>query len=197
MTYISSGQFRTDIENALGKPLTQREEPELDDDDDDEEDALAAVPKKLRTELVAVRDLWSNWDVPNLAGLEWGNYCSVPDLNGYDYDEVLEDWFPGDKATTKLVMSAIAIFHGGGGYYVVVNTDGKMGVVTEDPYGFQPIECTLQAFLEALVAAHDAACTRGLPAAHEELDKAVGKTSTTKLLLTFAKRVVPSKSKSK
>lgn len=190
MKYVSSEKFRTDIEKALGKPLSARETAEFDEEED--EDSIKPFPKPLRTELVALRDLWSNYLVPDLCVLRWGDFCSVPALTDEEYDEVLEDWFAGDEKTTKFVMSAIAIFNGGGGFYVVVNTDGRMGLVTEDPHGFRPLECTLQDFLQALVAAHGAVCAQGLEAAKTELHKAVDE-KTAKMLLTFAERLAPKK----
>lgn len=200
MSYISSGQFRIDIEAALGLSLSRDEpEPEPDhddedgDDEDDQVDSLARFPEPLRAQLVALRELVVDWSLPSLCVLQWGDFCSVPELTSEERDEVLEDWFDGDEAATDFVMRAVDIVNGGGGYYVVVDTDGRMGLVCEDPYSFDPLDCELPQFLRALVAAHRSVCAEGLEAAKAELGKVVDE-STAKLLLTFAGRLAPSAS---
>jgi hypothetical protein len=192
MSYISSGQFRADIEAALGLSLS-RDEPEADEPDEDEDaevDSLARFPEPLRAQLVALREFVTDWSLPPLCVLRWGDFCSVPELTGEERDEVLEDWFAGDETATDFVMRAVDIVNGGGGYYVVVDTDGRMGLVCEDPYSFDPLDCDLSQFLRALVDAHRAACTEGLEAAQAALGEVVDE-STAKLLLTFAGRLAP------
>lgn len=188
MSYVSSGLFRSDIAEATGRVLTPIEPEE--EEEEGEEDSLVRFPEPLRTELEALRELVTTYAPPKLCVLSWGDFCSVPELTGEEREEVLEDWLSGDEAATDFVMSAVDIVNGGGGFYIVVNTDGRMGLVCEDPHSFDPLECTMPEFLRALVAAHRAACTEGLDAARAELRKAVDD-ATSKLLLTFAKRLSP------
>ena len=189
MTYISSGSFRADVEEVLGQSLSPATSEEQDEDQDQDEDSLASFPAELRTELVALRELASRDFSPNLCALSWGDFCPVPALEDAERDEVLEEWFDGDEAATDFVMSAVDIVNGSG-FYVVVDTDGRMGLLCEDPYGFDVLGCNLEQFLRALVAAHRAVCTRGIEAAKAELLKVVDE-RTAGLLLTFASRLEP------
>lgn len=196
MSYIASGKLRADLERTLGVSLVHAPEEPDDEDEDDEEDPLARFPAALRAELVALRTFTTQWSPPKLCVLSWGDFCAVPELTGEEREEVLEDWFDGDEAATDFVMKAVDVVNGGGGFYVVVNTDGRMGLVCEDPYSFDPLSCDLPQFLKALVAAHHAASTQGLEAAKVELEKVVDKKAA-KLLLTFAKRLEPKPAPSK
>lgn len=187
MGYISSGRFRADLEAATGQAL----DGAAADVDVEQDKPLEPFPAELRRELAALRDLfWSNPTATRLCVLTSGDFCSVPALTDDDRETVLDDWFDGDAVTTDFVMTAIDVVNGGGGFYVVVAPDGRLGLVCEDPYGFDSIACTLEQFLQALIAAHRAVCTRGLAAAKAELVKVVDD-RTAKLLLTFAGRLAP------
>ncbi|MDP3273556.1 MAG: hypothetical protein Q8Q09_00070 [Deltaproteobacteria bacterium] len=181
MTYVTSGQFQSDLTHALGHALTK--EP-------DEVDPLGAFAEPLRTELRALRELRDRFEDPKLCVLNLGDFCSVPALTDEARDEVLSDWFDGDEEATDFVMTAVDIVNGGGGFYIVVAPDGRMGCVTEDPYGLRMLTCTLEPFLKALVAAHLAVRTEGLKAATQAL-RTVVDAKTAKLLLTFAERLAP------
>lgn len=58
------------------------------------------------------------------------------------------------------------------------------------PYSFDSLECTLESFLRALVAAHRAVREHGVAAAKKVLAAVVDE-GTAKLLLTFAARLAP------
>lgn len=180
MSYVSSGGFRADVEAATGNPISA--EP------DDESEPLASFPPALRTELEALRALGRKW---SLCVLTPGDFCSVPALYGEPRDVVLDDWFDGDEVATDFVMQAIDIVNGGGGFYIVIHPDGRMGLVCEDPYSFDPLACNLDQFLRVLVTAHRAVTTSGIDAAKTALREAVDD-GTAKLLLTFAERLAPS-----
>lgn len=182
--YVGSGGFRRDIERMLGEPLLPRpgqRELELQ---------LDAFPASLRGELEAFHALVEGWSVPKLCVLCAGDLCPVPELTGEGRDELLEDWFPGDEASTDFVLAAVDVVNGAGGFYVLVHPDGRMGLLCEDPYSFDPLPCALPAFLAALVAAHGAACASGLDAARAELERVVAP-GAARLLLTFAARLTP------
>lgn len=183
MSYLTTGALRADLEEILGKPIVEEER------DEDDEDALAAFPEPLRADLEALRKVaFSN--APKLCVLTWGDFCSVPALYDEERDVVLDDWFDGDEKATDFVMTAVDVVNGGGGFYFVVNHDGRMGLVCEDPHSFDALECSLPDFVKALVAAHRAACSKGIEAAHAELCKVVPD-GTAKLMLTFADRLAP------
>ncbi|NOJ80394.1 hypothetical protein [Myxococcus xanthus] len=199
MTYISSGQLRADLEQLMGVALVrepdadEEDEYESSEDDEAEEDddafTLDGFTPELRAELEALIDLAENWSPPQLCVLKWGDFCPSPWQNGADRDEVLEEWFDGDEAATDFVMRAVSVVHGGGGFYVLVNEDGRMGILCEDPHSFDRLDCTLPQFLKTLVSAHHMVSTRGLEAAEAELIKVVGTHAA--LLLTFAGRLAP------
>ena len=197
MTYISSGKFRADLEETTGQTLVRDdEESDGDDENDDEESeeeefSMEGFDPEVRVELEALAELCEHWSPPRLCVLHWGDFCPSPYQNGADRDEVLEEWFRGDEAATDFVMDAVSVVHGGGGFYILVNRDGRLGLLCEDPHSFKLLECTLPQFLQALLAAHRAVCTQGLDAAKQELSKVVGP-SGAKLLLTFAGRLAPS-----
>ncbi|MEQ1570487.1 MAG: hypothetical protein ABMA64_32950 [Myxococcota bacterium] len=180
--YVGSGRFRADIERVTGQPLTPRsgrtEAPSLD-----------GFPSELRAELLAYHELVEGWSVPKLCVLSAGDLCSVPDLYGDEREEVSRTWFPRDEAATDFVMAAVDLVNGSG-FYVIVHPDGRMGLLCEDPHSFDPLACTLPEFLAALVAAHGAACSRGLDAAKAELMRVVDD-RTARMLLTFAQRLTP------
>ena len=184
MSYVSSGAFRADIERVIGGALTPRPDAEP------QELELHAFPPDLRAELEALADLFGKWTTPKLCVLRGGDFCPVPALTGEGRSELLDYWFPGDETATDFVMAAVDIVNGGGGFYVLVHPNGRMGLLCEDPYSYDPLACSLSAFLRALVAAHHAACTRGLPEAKEALRRAVD-ARTADLLLTFARRLTP------
>jgi hypothetical protein len=188
MNYVSSGAFRRDLEQVIGQPLEA--EPEVMEDDEALGDPLSRFPTALRTELEAMRDLTRTFALPKVCVLSWGDFCSVPELTGEERDEVLEDWFSGDESATDFVMSTVDIVNGGGGFFIVVNVDGRLGLVCEDPHSFEPLDCSMESFLRALLAAHQAVTTRGLDAARAELEKVVDR-RTARLLLTFAGRLAP------
>ncbi|MCU0675101.1 MAG: hypothetical protein MUE69_20210 [Myxococcota bacterium] len=184
MTYVTSGRFLADLEHTLGSTLAP--EPL----ETEENDPLATFPDAFRAELQALRGVWAIPSLPKLCVLTPGDFWPVPALTGEDRDEVLEDWFDGNEESTDFVMKAVDILNGGGGFYVLVHPSGRMGLLCEDPYSFDPLDCTLESFLRALVAAHGAVCERGLDAGKSVLAEAVGE-SVAKLLLTFAGRLAP------
>ena len=186
MSYITSGQFLIDVEAATGEKY-QRDlddegaDPSVGDQDgatseEDDDDApfdYAGFPAALKAELQALAALREKGAVPALLGLRHGDYVPLPWQEGADQDEVLEDWFRGDEKTTELVMRAVSIVHPGGGVYFVVEPSGRMGVLTEDPYGYASLACSYDDFLRALTLAHSAARTEGLDAAAAALLKVV------------------------
>lgn len=186
MNYVSSGKLRAEIERVTGKTLQKNAE----DVEYDEGDAFTRFSGQLRVELEALRTLAFDFSPPSLCVLTWGDFCSIPELTEEERDDVLEDWFDGDEAATDFLMAAVDILNGGGGFYFVVHPDGRMGLVCEDPHSFDLLDCTLQQFLEALIAAHEAACNRGLDAAKSELLEAVDE-DTANMMLTFAERLTP------
>lgn len=188
MSYISSGKLRADVERVTGTTL--QKDADADEPEDGEDDAFTRFSGELRTELEALRALAFGFSPPKLCVLRWGDFCSVPELTGEERDDVLEDWFDGDEAATDFVMAAVDIVNGGGGFYFVVHPDGRMGLVCEDPHSFDPLDCTVQQFLEALVAGHEAAYNHGLDAAKAELTKVVDE-GTADMMLTFANRLTP------
>lgn len=199
MSYIASGRFRADVEQVIGHPLEATHDEDsvedgdledAEDEDDDKDPALSSFPDELRAEVEALDAFVEACAPPRLCALAWGDFCSVPWQNGADRDEVLEDWLDGDEAATDFVMSAVSIVHGGGGFYVLVNAEGRLGLLCEDPHSFRPLACSLPQFLKAILAAHQAACARGLDAAKAALVTAVDE-RTAKLLLTFAGRLTP------
>lgn len=206
MSYIASGQFLSDVEAATDEKYevdedaieseeeeSEEEESEDDDesdeDDEDEEYGYDAFPEALKAEILALAALSERGKVPELLGLRHGDYVPLPWQEGADEDEVLEDWFSGNKKRTKAVMDAVSVLHHGGGFYYVVGPDGRMGVLTEDPYGYTELECTLEAFLKAVVAAHRTVRAEGLAAASALLVDVVGK-KTAKTLLMRAEDIV-------
>lgn len=184
MTYVTSGRFVADLEQTLG--VTLAPEPL----EAEENDPLASFPDALQAELQALREVWAIESLPKLCVLTPGDFWPVPALTGEERDEVIEDWFDGDEESTDFVMKAVDILNGGGGFYVLVHPSGRMGLLCEDPYGFDPLDCTLESFLRALVSAHGAVCERGVDAGKSVLAEAVGE-SVAKLLLTFAGRLAP------
>lgn len=196
MTYIASGQFLTDLEEVTGQSFIRNagadvEDDENEDEDEDEEFTLDDFDPKVRAELEALRALTESGPLPTLCELSWGGFYPVPYEEGAERDEVLEDWFDGDEAATDFAMGAVTVVDGNGGFYIQVNKEGRMGLLCEDPYSFDALECTLQQFLQALIAAHRAVCTDGVAAGKAELSKTVG--SKAKLLLSFAQRLAPEK----
>lgn len=185
MSYVSSGQFRADLAEVTGIAVPQ--------DNVSQRKELAEFEPALRAELEALHALTGERTAPKLCVLEWGDFYTVPELTGEERDEVLNDWLDGDEKATDFVMRAIDILNGGGGFYLLVDTDGRMGLLCEDPHSLDTLDCTLEQLLRALVAAHRAARTQGLAAAQAELEKAVDE-GTAKLMLTFAERLTPGKS---
>jgi hypothetical protein len=217
MSYIASGQFLSDVEAATdekyevdedaieseeeeeedeseenesdGDDESDDDESDDDESDEDEDYGYDAFPAALKAEILALAALSERGKVPELLGLRHGDYVPLPWQEGADEDEVLEDWFSGNKKRTKAVMDAVSVLHHGGGFYYVVGPEGRMGVLTEDPYGYTELECTLEAFLKAVVAAHRTVRAEGLAAASALLVDVVGK-KTAKTLLMRAEDLV-------
>jgi hypothetical protein len=183
MGYVSSGRFHADLQELIGTTL-----PPMPSAEDNEQ--LASFPRELRDELQALHAVLRLEGVPELCVLTPGDLYPVPALTGESRDVVLEDWFGGDEAATDFAMTAVDIINGGGGFYIVVAPDGRMGLVCEDPYGFDPLACTLESFLRTLVVAHRTVCTQGVEAGKKVLAEVVDE-RTAKLLLTFAQRLAP------
>lgn len=151
--YVSSGRFKAELEELVGKLATKVE-------DDEDEDELQDLP----TEVQALRELMQNFEVPELCGLRPGSFVTIPSQYDLDADGVREEeWFV-DAHDIEVVMNSVEIFTESGSPYFLVGTYGVIEF-NEDPHSYTVIAEGLEPFLRTVLAVE--AVARGKKTAAE------------------------------
>ncbi|MEZ4459243.1 MAG: hypothetical protein R3E66_05870 [bacterium] len=157
-TYVSSGQFRADLEALFG-PLVVREEP--DPVEDWMQSALQRLAAPVRAEVEALLTLHLEFELPELCRLRYSAFCTVADQ--YECDEIgLVDEFSwhisGDALAEqiKILMEGVEIFNDQGNPFVLVASTGVYHFY-DDPAEVRLLCDDLGAYLRVLVAVQGAA----------------------------------------